>query len=198
MKTIFSTLLLLGLASTAPAAVLYHFTLEPVLMQHSIQSTEFSVVTPDYLKIGPFTPQPFSLTLGSWGWMTPNQPSRTVEMTQGYVGISGTFFCFSFASAESTVGPCGMLPAPETLSLAGGFFGTLPTAPGNFYAAAPVLYQGLSREVVSIRLNVTEISEVPEPGTAALMGIAVATSFLLTPLRRRTSTRLSHKEPFHA
>jgi hypothetical protein len=170
MKSIRNSFLVcLAIASVAPAAVTYHFTLEPVLVPYSVLPTEFSVTAPDYLSTGPFTADSVSITLGSWGPGTPNQATKTVQLTQGYVGTSGIFFCFSFASADSTVVPCGVQPAPDRVGLAGGFFGTLPTAPGSFFAAAPLVYQGLTSEVVRIQLDV---SEVPEPGTAALMGIA--------------------------
>ena len=159
-------------APASDAAYLYTFSGSDV---DETQTIDFSLQSPNLIT----TEGGFSVPSFAFGGHT---------YTQGYFGTYGGSACFAFATANVGSGAlCGFgsLPAGESYAYTFSNFAT-PTTLGTHAFTFFAIGASDSGKLVVTRLVISEVADVPEPGTLALLGLGLL-SLGLQQQRRRQS-----------
>jgi hypothetical protein len=181
----FPLLVVVALSSTAHASVLYTFTYTP--NTGPVQGFSFSFSAPTFITTpGPFPFIPFSYTDGTNTW-------TMVQSRAGNTGVAG-IDCFYFVTAQNaTLGDCtSTIFPPDSGSFVIGLMNGFPTQTGTYSSTygfgSPYLITFDSARYVGFlavtddfahdtgvgTLVITDDTVVPEPGTAVLIGAALA------------------------
>lgn len=147
-------------APASHAAYLYSFAgTDP----GETQAVTFSLQSPDLIT----APGAFSIPSFSFGGHT---------YTQGYFGTYDGSPCFAFATANLGSGSlCGFgsLPAGEPYAYTFSNFAAPTTLGTHTFTFFVVGASGRDTGLVVTQLTISSVTEVPEPGTLALLGLGL-------------------------
>jgi hypothetical protein len=177
-------LVMLGLAASARADVIYTFTY--TAQSGPFESTTFQLDEPDFLTPGTYSITPFTISDGSTNF----------SFTQLNVGTLASDSCFDFATATGNVDTCsgGTSPGSEASAFIFSIFDvSVPTTPEMLatnelmLSGNPPNFGALENGSGTLTLDITQ---TPEPATAPLVGVFLlaAATFAIWRRSRRSST----------
>jgi hypothetical protein len=169
-----SALALVTLPGTAHADLLYQFDVHETTTSFGVQPFSFSFTVPTFVTAGQspaFTP--FTVTAGT----------HSYKMTNDLAGVIGTVGCFVFSTGGVPISPpCAFTPSATdgdgaiSLDTSGG----LPTATGlqtlDALSSFGAFGTGAGVEFPQLggTLDITSVTSVPEPASAALLSLGIA------------------------